>query len=86
MPDKNITFHLKRKSDIPTQTQSYYTVAIKVFGNKYRNKHNTNQSQTIHITKAEIDMNITHESVYQSSGLKRSTISQKNSYINYTKE
>ena len=28
MPDKNITFHLKRKSDIPTQTQSYYTVAI----------------------------------------------------------
>ena len=58
MPDKNITFHLKRKSDIPTQTQSYYTVAIKVFGNKYRNKHNTNQSQTIHITKAEEDMNI----------------------------
>ena len=59
IPDKNITFHLKRKSDIPTQTQSYYTVAIKVFGNKYRNKHNTNQSQTIHITKAEIDMNNT---------------------------
>ena len=45
MPDKIITFHLKRKSDIPTQTQSYYTVAIMVFGNKYRNKHNINQSQ-----------------------------------------
>ena len=40
------------------------------FGNKYRNKHNINQSQTIHITKAEIDMNITHESVHQSSGQK----------------
>ncbi len=38
--------------------------------NKYRNKHNINQSQTIHITKAEIDMNITHESVHQSSGQK----------------
>ena len=70
MPDKIITFHVKRKSDIPIQTQSYYTVAIKVFGNKYRNKHNINQSQTIYITKAEIDMNITHESVYQSSGQK----------------
>ena len=55
---------------MPTQTQSYYTVAIKVFGNKYRNKHNINQSQTIHITKAEIDMNITHENVHQSSGQK----------------
>ena len=42
----------------------------KSFGNKYRNKHNTNQSQTIHITKAEIDMNTTHKSVYQSSGQK----------------
>ena len=50
------------------------------FGNKYRNKHNTNQSQTIHITKAEIDMNITHESVHQSSGQIRSTIIQKDSY------
>ena len=41
-----------------------------IFGNKYRSKHNTNQSQIIHITKAEIDMNLTltHESVYQSSG------------------
>ena len=54
--------------------------------NKYRNKHNTNQSQTIHITKAEIDMNITLGSVHQSSGLKRSTISQKDSYTNYTKQ
>ena len=57
-----------------------------IFRNEYRNKHNINQSQIIHITKAEIDMNITHESVHQSSGLKRSTISQKNSYMNYTKE
>ena len=46
-------------------------------GNKYRNKHNINQSQTIHITKAEIDMNITHESVHQSSGQTRSTISKR---------
>ena len=57
-----------------------------IFGNKYRNKHNIIQSQTIHITKAEIDMNITLGSVHQSSGLKRSPISQKNSYMNYTKE
>ena len=77
MPDKNITFHLKRESDIPTQTQSYYTVAIKVFGNKYRNKHNINQSQIIHITKVEIDMIITHESVHQSSGQTRSMISKR---------
>ena len=41
-----------------------------IFGNKYRNKHNINHSQTIHITKAEIDMNITHKGVYQSSGQK----------------
>ena len=48
-----------------------------IFGNKYRNKHNINQSQIIHITKAEIDMNITHESVHQSSGQTRSTISKR---------
>ena len=59
-----------RKSDIPIQTQSYYTVAIIIFGNKYRNKHNINHSQAIHIRKAEIDMNITHKIVYQSSGQK----------------
>ena len=57
-----------------------------IFGNKYRNKHNINQSQTIHITKAEIDMNITQGSVYQSSGLTRSTQSQNNSNMCYTKE
>ena len=51
-----------------------------IFGNKYRNKRNINQSQTIHITKAEIDMNITHKSVHQSSDQIRSTISQKNRY------
>ena len=72
MSDSITCISLSRgKSDIPTQTQSYYyTVAIKVFGNKYRNKHNINQSHIIHITKAEIDMNITHERVHQSSGQK----------------
>ena len=48
-----------------------------IFGKKYRNKHNINQSQTIHITKAEIDMNMTHGSVHQSSGQTRSTISKR---------
>ena len=65
----NPTYRYKLKAT----TQWLY----KSFGNKYRNKHNINQSQTIHITKAEIDMNITRESVHQSSGQTRSTISKR---------
>ena len=44
-----------RHTDINTKLLQ---VAIIIFGNKYRNKHNTNQSQIIHITKAEEDIYI----------------------------